>query len=73
MEMISLEIQYLYLDQTHLLFLQLILIGLNSNSSSGDVEFDTLTLNGVNSDCVIFSPPSSSSLINNCLDFVSGG
>ncbi|MAO71763.1 MAG: hypothetical protein CMD02_04555 [Flavobacteriales bacterium] len=40
--------------------------------SSGDVEFDALTLNGVNSDCVIFSPPSSSSLINNCLDFVSG-
>ena len=40
--------------------------------SSGDVEFDALFLNGVNSECVVFSPPSSTSLINSCFDFVSG-
>ena len=40
--------------------------------SSGDVEFDALILNGFYSECVVSSPPSSTSLIYNCLDFVSG-
>ena len=40
--------------------------------SSGDVEFDVLTLNGEDSDCVVPLPPSSTSLISNCEDFVIG-
>ena len=40
--------------------------------SSGDVEFDALSLNGEDSDCVVTLPPSSLSLISNCGDFVSG-
>ena len=40
--------------------------------SSGDVEFDALTLNGLNSDCVTSLPPPTTSLINDCNDFVSG-
>ena len=40
--------------------------------SSGDIEFDALILNGDDSDCVVVSPPSSTSLISDCADFVSG-
>ena len=40
--------------------------------SSGDVEFDALTLNGVDSDCVIPPPPPTTSLISDCDDFVPG-
>ena len=40
--------------------------------SSGDVEFDALSLNGASSTCVVPLPPSSSSLISNCGDFISG-
>ena len=40
--------------------------------SSGDVEFDALTLNGVDSDCVTLLPPPTTSLINDCNDFDSG-
>ena len=40
--------------------------------SSGDVEFDALSLNGEDSDCVIILPPPSTSLISACSDFVSG-
>ena len=40
--------------------------------SSGDVEFDALSLNGVDSDCVDISPPSTTSLISSCNDFVTG-
>ena len=40
--------------------------------SSGDVEFDALSLNGVSSTCVVPLPPPSSSIISNCGDFISG-
>ena len=40
--------------------------------SSGDVEFNSLSLNGVNSTCVVPLPPPSSSLISYCADFISG-
>ena len=40
--------------------------------SSGDVEFDALSLNGVASSCVGISPPPTTSLISACGDFVSG-
>ena len=40
--------------------------------SSGDVEFDALSLNGESSDCVIVLPPSSTSQISSCNDFISG-
>ena len=40
--------------------------------SSGDVEFDALSLNGVDSECVVPAPPSSTSLISDCSDFISG-
>ncbi|MBG37492.1 MAG: hypothetical protein CMP72_00525, partial [Flavobacteriales bacterium] len=40
--------------------------------SSGDVEFDDLVLNGVASDCVVPPPPSTTSLISDCGDFVAG-
>ena len=43
--------------------------------SSGDVEFDALSLNGVASSCVVSfppPPPPTSSLISACSDFVSG-
>ena len=40
--------------------------------SNGDIEFDALSLNGVSSTCVVPLPPSSSSLISNCGDFISG-
>ena len=40
--------------------------------SGGDVEFDALSLNGDDSDCVVVLPPSSTSLISTCSDFVSG-
>ena len=40
--------------------------------SSGDVEFDFLSLNGVESDCVSPLPPPPTSLISACGDFVSG-
>ena len=40
--------------------------------SSGDVEFDALSLNGDDSDCVGATPPPSTSLISDCDDFVSG-
>ena len=40
--------------------------------SSGDIEFDALNLNGEDSDCVVPLPPSSTSLISNCDDFVIG-
>ena len=40
--------------------------------SSGDVEFDALTLNGVASSCVGTTPPPTTSLISDCGDFVSG-
>jgi hypothetical protein len=40
--------------------------------SNGDVEFDALSLNGVPSSCVGTVPPSTSSLISSCGDFVTG-
>ena len=40
--------------------------------SSGDVEFDALSLNGEDSDCVGTIPPPPSSLISDCDDFVAG-
>ena len=40
--------------------------------SSGDVEFDALSLNGEDSDCVDALPPPPLSLISDCGDFVSG-
>ena len=40
--------------------------------SSGDIEFSALTLNGVDSECVVSSPPSTTSQIYNCFDFVAG-
>ena len=40
--------------------------------SSGDVEFDALSLNGVDSDCLIPAPTSLTSLISDCSDFTSG-
>jgi len=40
--------------------------------SSGAVEFDALSLNGVASTCVAPLPPSSTSLISACSDFISG-
>ena len=40
--------------------------------SSGDVEFDALTLNGVASSCISIPPPPPTSLISACGDFVSG-
>ena len=40
--------------------------------SNGDVEFNSLTLNGVASSCVVPPPPPSTTLISNCVDFVSG-
>ena len=40
--------------------------------SSGDVEFDALTLNGVASSCVAPTPPPTTSLISDCGDFVTG-
>ena len=40
--------------------------------SSGAVDFDALSLNGVASSCVSTSPPPTSSLISACSDFVSG-
>ena len=40
--------------------------------SSGDVEFDALSLNGVASTCVAPLPPSSTSLISLCSDFITG-
>ena len=39
--------------------------------SSGTVEFDALSLNGVASTCVAPLPPSSTSLISACSDFIS--
>ena len=55
------------------LYQQLILIEqLNFQFSSGDLEFDALSLNGESSDCVIVLPPSSTSLISSCNDFISG-
>ena len=40
--------------------------------SSGAVEFNALSLNGVASTCVAPLPPSSTSLISACSDFISG-
>tara|TARA_B100001093_G_scaffold76751_1_gene67656 strand:+ start:1304 stop:2386 length:1083 start_codon:yes stop_codon:yes gene_type:complete len=40
--------------------------------TSGAVEFDALSLNGVASTCVAPLPPSSTSLISACSDFISG-
>ena len=40
--------------------------------SSGDVEFDALSLNGVASTCVAPLPPPTTSLISTCGDFISG-
>ncbi|MAW30658.1 MAG: hypothetical protein CMD15_01950 [Flavobacteriales bacterium] len=40
--------------------------------SSGDVEFDALVLNGDSSDCVTPLPPSPTSLISDCGDFIAG-
>ena len=40
--------------------------------SSGDVEFDALSLNGVASSCVTPATPPTSSLISACSDFVAG-
>ena len=40
--------------------------------SSGAVECDALSLNGVDSDCVDVLPPSSTSLISSCNDFITG-
>ena len=40
--------------------------------SSGSIEFDALSLNGIASSCVVPAPPSTSSLISNCNEFISG-
>ena len=40
--------------------------------SSGDVEFDALSLNGVDTECVVPLPPPPFALISDCDDFVSG-
>jgi uncharacterized protein YfaP (DUF2135 family) len=40
--------------------------------SSGDVEFDALSLNGVASDCIDVLPPSNSTIISTCNDFING-
>ena len=40
--------------------------------SNGSVEFDALSLNGTDSDCILPVPPPTSSLISDCDDFVSG-
>ena len=40
--------------------------------SNGEVEFDALSLNGVDSDCVDVLPPSNTSLISSCNDFITG-
>ena len=40
--------------------------------SSGEVEFDALSLNGVDSDCVDVLPPSNTSFISSCNDFITG-
>ena len=40
--------------------------------SSGAVEFDALSLNGVASSCIVPLPTPNSSLISDCSDFVSG-
>ena len=40
--------------------------------SSGAVEFDALSLNGVVSSCIVPLPTPNSSLISDCTDFVSG-
>ena len=40
--------------------------------SSGDVEFDALSLNSVSSTCLVSVPPSTSSSISVCSDFVAG-
>ena len=40
--------------------------------SSGDVEFDALSLNGVDTECVVPLPPPPFTLISDCDDFVSG-
>ena len=40
--------------------------------SSGDVEFDALSLNGDDSECVGILPPPSTSLISDCDDFDAG-
>jgi len=40
--------------------------------SNGNVEFDALSLNSEDSDCVVVSPPSSSTLISTCNDFIAG-
>ena len=40
--------------------------------SNGAVEFDALSLNGITSTCISPLPPSSTSLISACNDFISG-
>ena len=40
--------------------------------SSGDVEFNALSLNGEDSDCIVPLPPPPSSLISDCDDFIEG-
>ena len=40
--------------------------------SAGDVEFDALSLNGADSDCIVPLPPPPTSLISDCGDFTSG-
>ena len=40
--------------------------------SSGDVEFEALSLNGNDTECVVPLPPGPSSLISDCSDFVTG-
>ena len=40
--------------------------------SSGDVEFEFLSLNNENSECAIPPPPGPTSLISDCNDFISG-
>ena len=40
--------------------------------SSGNIEFETLSLNGENSECVTPLPPGPLSLISDCSDFISG-
>ena len=40
--------------------------------SNGSVEFDALSLNGTDSDCILPVPPPTSSIISDCDDFVSG-
>ena len=45
---------------------------LNFQFSSGAVEFDALSLNGVASNCVGTLPPPTSVQISTCSDFVAG-